>query len=219
MPLWRFKSNAYQGPVEKAFGIKPIRLPAHDPGQVSGEDDPESEARRQVDAFQAEVDQQLGMKVRWRDDGEICYSKENYGFDALRVYAKWLSYAEKGEVFSVPASRQYTDHPSWELNSSPLEFPHLVTHNLYIGYLLPVDFTGVFNVEPYTIGRMQDWHAVASSQRVSLELKAILARLGVSTPFKPSPDDPLADIKWFAVELDKITTLSLQHGLPVIFFG
>ena len=167
-----------------------------------------------------DVAAKANQHIDWLDEGEILYREQNYGFDTLRAYARWADYEDRDGPFVVPDDRNYSKHSVWRrTEKTPAVYPHIAQHSLYTGYLLPCEFRGTYDAEPYTVGTLLCWQSVASSFSVSEELERLSERLEVPEEYIPDQSDPLRDVKWFAAELRKITRLSVKYRLPVIFYG
>jgi hypothetical protein len=99
-------------------------------------------------------------------------------------------------------------------------FPTLFEHNLFVGYFFLVPFEGVQKVEPFRMGPgLRGWHDVASTQTFLRELAELLETLASQPEVKDGDTIPVGDARRYAEELQRICTLSVEHRLPVIFYG
>lgn len=246
MPLWRFKAGDFTSPLEETLGIKPtvislaapslprapwyLRLLAKigilqyvpRPREASPEER-RAAAVREVDALKAQLSELIGAPVEWSDTGGIYYNRQFHGPAVIRAFAAWHDHREELPEFTSPPEGNYGKHPVWSL-PKPAErrFPMLVEHNLHTGYFVPVPFDGLYRVEPFKV--LDHWelfHDVASTQTILRELAGFL-ELIANVPEVREPEHgsiPVSDARWCAQELQRICTLSIEHGLPVIFYG
>jgi hypothetical protein len=98
----------------------------------------------------------------------------------------------------------------------------LVEHNLDTGYFVPVPFDGLYRVEPFKV--LDHWelfHDVASTQTILRELGGLLES-AANVPEVREPEHgsiPVGDARCWAEVLQRICTLSIEHCVPVIFYG
>jgi len=60
---------------------------------------------------------------------------------------------------------------------------------------------------------------VASTQAILRELAELLTIIDTQPEVKNGETIPVGDARWYAEELQRICTLSVEHKLPVIFHG
>jgi hypothetical protein len=242
MPLWRFKADDFTSPIEKNLGVEPTVVSLEDPeperppwhlrllariGIIEFDESelpPEERRRRavrEVAALKRRVSKLAGTKVDWRDEGEVHYSEQFQGPEVLRAFALWCDRRDALPEFAPPPDHNYYEHAVWKLpDAGQLRFPTLVQHGFHTGYLFPVAFDGVHRVEPFTVmGGWEFHHHVASTQAVSREVEELL---GSSQTLEGHPGEeqaPVRHARWLATELRQMCSLSLEHGLPVIFHG
>ena len=148
MPMWRFKAGYFESPLETKLGVRPTIVA---PGGVYSLPNAWTwfsslSARRQVRSLKKAVAAQTGVRINWNDNGQVVYSERPGSFVDLRAYAKWLDYRDRLPEFTVPADRNFPEHPVWELkDKGPLSCPHLVSHDCYSG---PAIFRGRLHSVP-----------------------------------------------------------------------
>lgn len=246
MPLWRFKSGDVTSPIEEALGIKPEIIDLSEPmpwrppwylrlmekiGLIEFADDEReptaaelrAQAMAEVESLAATVSKESGCQVRWPDEGATQYNRQFHGVSILKAFAAWADHQDALPVFETPPpGNDYWKHPVWELPKPPApQFPLLLGHNLHAGYFLPVEFPGCHKTEPYlAFGRWEAFHDVASTPAVRRELEKMLAILEGMPPAAISDQTtPLGSARAWARELHKVCSLSMEHQLPVIFYG
>ena len=246
MPLWRFKAGDFSSPIENALGIEPTIITIGQPVTprppfhlrilaklgiielIPPTPEPTPEERTQaavdeVEALKSELSEKSGVEVDWSDQGEIHYSEQFHEPVVLRAFAAWCDHRDEIRSFDVAPELNYYKHPVWEL-TKPEErrFPVLADHSLHNGYFLPVPFDGCFSVEPWKVhDHWEFFHSVASTHTALAELDDLLQFISSVPEIKDeeSGSIPVADARWYAEELKKICSLSIEHGLPVIFHG
>ena len=222
MPLWRFKAGDFRSPIETATGIRPKIVTADGieerPAQVGWLD--RWRAKRQVAAIRSAVESVNRTRPRWHDEGEVVYSEQSGGMEALRAYAKWLDCADRIPEFDLPPEGDYYKHPVMGLEVERLSCPHLVEHDCYNGYYLPCEFARLAEVEPYKLfGHWPATRSVGSSVRLLRELDLVQERLGVLEDYDYAQDDPLVAVKAAYLQLREVAKLSCRHALPIVFWG
>jgi hypothetical protein len=87
--------------------------------------------------------------------------------------------------------------------------------------LFPVPFEGVHRVEPYKLWDNFDCtRPVASTQALLAELEDLLGFLGTLPELEEkSGQTPVHHARAWIEELRRICQLSVEHRLPVIFYG
>jgi hypothetical protein len=246
MPLWRFKAGDFTSPIEATLGIKPTIVSGEAlPPQASPlpwyirllarlgvvdiippEPEPTPEERRElamqeVLAVKEEVGRQTGVTVDWPDEGGVHYNKQYHHPVTLRAFAAWLNHRDALPEFAPAPEGNYYNHSVWQVAKPPHErFATLIEHSLHTGYFLPVPFEGRRLVEPFTAWGRPFHHHVASTQTILRELAELLPYFE-SIPATKAADgtSPVGDARWYAEELQRICTLSIEHRLPVIFHG
>jgi hypothetical protein len=246
MPLWRFKAGDFTSPIEETLGIKPTVISLAEPPPptapwylrllakvgiidfIPPPPEPNPEERRaasvrEVDALKAQLTKMVGTPIDWPDEGRVHYNKQFHEPVTMRAFAAWLDHRNELPEFASPLEQNYYKHPVWSLpKPAKRRFPTLVEHSLHTGYLLPVPFEGNYKVEPFKI--MDHWeffHFVASSQtimREATDFLEFLSTVPAANEQEPGPI-PFRDIRWYAEELKRMCSLSIEHRLPVIFYG
>lgn len=222
MPLCRYKVGDFRSPIEAATGIRPKI--------VTGDGVVERRSRvswfsryratGQVAAVRKAVQSANNTRVRWADVGGVVYAKQSWGFESLRVYAKWLDCRDRFPHFRPPPDGDFYKHPIYALKGIELSTPHLVMHDCYSGYFLPCEFAQMVKVEPYLIfNRWPAKRSVGSAPRLLRELALVQAELQVPDRYDYPQDDPLLSVKAAYLQLREVAELSCQHRLPIIFWG
>ncbi|GAA4426069.1 hypothetical protein [Bremerella cremea] len=222
MPLWRFKAGEYDSPLESWLDdsdaqtpVKPRR--SFSPVQLWKR----WKAKRQAKQIIAAAARQLDCDLAWSDDGEVVLAEQAaYGFVALRAYAQWLDLREAIPCFEHSPRGNYYEHPVMlREEPPPPRFQHLVEHNCHNGYLVPVAFDRVAQVEPYQVwGGYEFFHSFGSIPAISRELATL-------KPLLPASDDPAVadEAKQFIQDgfstLETACQIGLEHELPIIFYG
>jgi hypothetical protein len=248
MPLWRFKAGDFTSPIEKNLGIKPTVISLEDVeddpppppppwylrllaklGVIVFEDsEPEltaeekaTAARERVDELKIQLSELTGTPIDWTDAGEIHYSKQFFHPVTLRAFAAWCNLRDALPEFVAPPQGDYYRHPVWKLAKPPhLRFSTLIGHGLHTGYFIPVPFEGVHLVEPFMVWDRQFHHQVASTQTIMRELAELLPMFEeVGATGAANQQTPAALARWYAGMLQEVCSLSIEHGLPVIFHG
>ncbi|WP_422929102.1 hypothetical protein [Singulisphaera sp. PoT] len=222
MPLWKFKAGDFSRPVEQALGVRSKIVSGDGISEM-----PESvgwfarrRARRQVDSLRKAVASANGVSPGWVDEGSVVYSSQSRGFEPLRAYARWLDCRDQFPDFAQPPEGDYYKHPVMAADIDVTTCPHLVKHNCYSGYFLPCEFERLAQVEPYKMfGHWPATRAVGSTPRLLRELERVQEVLQAPYPYDYSNDDPLVDVKAAYLHMKKTADISLQHGLPIIFWG
>ena len=246
MPLWRFKAGDFTSPIEASLGIEPVVITLADSPlpptpwylrlllslglveRVQPPPEPSSEQRRaaatrEVDALKSQLTQMIGVPIEWSDRGGIHYNEQFGQPVVMRAFASWHDHRDELPRFTAPPERNYYKHPVWSLpKPRKTRFPTLIEHNLNTGYLLPVSFEGVHRVEPFKImDRWEFFHHVASTQAMLREASDLLAFVTAVADGGDTVSESglLDDIRWHAAELKRMCELSIEHNLPVIFYG
>ncbi len=180
-------------------------------------------ARREIDALKEEMSRLSGVNIDWQDVGECVYGQQFHGAGFLQAFAAWYDHRAAMPEFLDPpeGSRRF---PVWEQpKPTQRRFPTLTGHNLDTGYFLPVAFEGVYQVEPFkAFNHWELFHYVASTQTVLRELNDLLSFVEALPvreiqPGKVRTQEDAA--RMVAGWLREICELSVEHGLPVIFYG
>lgn len=243
MPLWRFKARDFSSPIENALGMKPVVISLADAGEsrvplyqrlmaqfgIAREDSAAAKllkrkvAMEDVKKLKLEISETTGSPIEWFDEGVNRYSKQFYHPIEMRVFAAWHEHRDQLRVFEKPPEDNYYKHPVWAFPTpDQRRFPTLMDHSLHNGYLLPVSFQGVFNVEPFMIHKhWKFYHFVASSESMLRETTDFLAFLSefAASDKRIGKGVHLEQIHWYASELRTMCELSMEHRLPVIFHG
>ena len=246
MPLWRFKAGIFKSPVEEILGITPTTISLADPPrrrppwhqrflawlgiivivEPAPPPDPAEryeKALREIDALKKEMSRLAGVNIDWQDVGESVYSQQFHGHDFLRAFAAWCDHRDTLPEFPDPPPGSYK-HPVWELPApAQRRFPTLVEHSLHTGYFLPTPFEGVYQVEPFKVANHWElFHSVASAQAVLRELNDLLGFIDTLPVREIQPGKVRTQedgARMVAEWLREICELSVEHGLPVIFYG
>ncbi len=178
----------------------------------------------EVNALKAEMSRLTGGPVDWHDEGGVHYSQQFHASGFLRAFAAWHDHRDAlPEFLPAPPDKDRDYYPVWD-QPEPVrrQFPTLAKHSLYTGYFLPVPFAGVYEVEPFKMmGHWDAHHDAASSQTVLAELDELLASVAGLLAAGGSPEHVkfVEAAKTWAGILREICALSVEHGLPVIFYG
>lgn len=243
MPLWRFKTGDFSAPTNNASGIAPtllslsapprppiyLRLLSRlgfiqiDPQKVKTAEELRPEAIEEVNALKEMLSKATGKEIDWPDLGDVEYNKPFQEPGILRAFAAWHDHQQQLPQFLAVSDLNYNEHPVWSLpRPEKQRFPTLVTHSLYNGYLIPVPFDGVLSIEPVPIpGQRELYRHVASTQVVQAELTDLLGFIATLPKGEGTEDeaDPVASARRCAEELQHICGLSVEHRLPMIFWG
>lgn len=247
MPLWRFKAGDFDSPIEATLGIKPTIIspasPLLEPRPpwylrlleklgiiefVPSVPEPTREDRRaaavqEVEALKVLLAGKVGQPVDWLDEGDIHYRKQFYDPSVLRAFAAWHDHRDVLPEFLPAPKLQYFKHPVWQLpKPAKRRFPLLAEHSMYTGYFMPVAFEGIYFVEPFkSWGDTEYFRDVASTQMVARELADFLQFLATVPEVREQEHGscPVGDARWYAKELQRMCNLSIEHTLPVIFYG
>jgi hypothetical protein len=243
MPLWRFKTGDFTSPIEATLGIKPTiisgeAIPPQQPWYIRflarlgvvniihPEPEPTPEERREaamqeVAVLKESLTKLTGTNVDWPDEGDVHYNEQFHHPVTLRAFAAWLDHRDALPEFGPAPENNYYKHPVWQVAKPPhRRFSTLIEHSLNTGYFLPVPFEGRHLVEPFTAWGRPFHHHVASTQTILRELAELQPHFN-SIPAAEGEDgsSPVANARWYAEELQRICTLSIEHRLPVIFYG
>lgn len=222
MPLWRFKAGDFRSPIEVQLGIRP-RIATAD-GMDSVPRPPSWIARwrakREVAKLKRLVSRANSVPIDWKDEGDVVHSGQTYGMTPLKAYARWLDCREQLPTFDPPSDHDYDKHPVFSIEMEGTSFPHLLYHDCYNGYYLPVVFSSVVEAEPYLVyGHWPATRSVGSSPRLRRELDRIQEELCVPDEYDYPKDDPLIAVRAAYKTIRKAVELSCQHALPLIFWG
>src|SRR5438046_1268988 len=93
MPIWRFKAGDFSSSLE-ALGITPTII-TPDGIMLRRRKSRVSfltrwRAKRQTRQLRSAIEAESGHPIRWNDEGEVAYSEQAGGFEALRAFARWL---------------------------------------------------------------------------------------------------------------------------------
>ena len=246
MPLWRFKAGDFTSPIEATVGVKPTTISPEERfwrrspwylrllatlrliEYVPPPPGPSLEERRtaavqEVDGLKAQLTQLIGIPIDWVDEGDVHYNKQFHDPSVLQAFAAWYDHRNELPEFLPAPELQYYKHPVRSL-PKPVKrrFPTLAGHSLYIGYLIPVPFEGIHLVEPFkSWGDMEFFHDVASTQTMMRELADLLEFMATVPEVREEQHGsvPVADARWYAEELQRMCVLSIEHHVPVIFYG
>lgn len=224
MPMWRFKAGDLTTGVQRQFAGKTtlvsplgfLRLPNFKALLAR------RSAVRQVRAVVKEAEQSLGVRLRWRDEGEVVFSEQAWwGFEALRAYAKWLDLKDQLPAFEDPPENNFYKHPALkcEAPGRQFRFSQIIDHSCYSGYYVPCHFDRVVYVDSYQVfGRFTFQRSFGSSYTLH-------DQLGRLEPEMPQDDDPViseSSRRAIAAGFKTLKDLcghSLSHKLPIVFWG
>lgn len=231
MPLWRFKAGLVTTTAQRLLGVQGLVLspggvqtppPSVEPGSYEERmmrRRAEGDVRKIIEA----VERNNGVRVAWKDEGDIVYQRQAHGsFAGLRAYARWVDLRDRLGDFARPPRGDYYSHPALvqEHTDRPMGFPHLVQHDLHSGYYLPCEFEKVTYTDPFTgYGSVTFQRAVGSSLRLLVELEKLNEHLQVPDEYRGEPDDHLASVKAAWVQLREMACLSCDRDLPIVFWG
>jgi hypothetical protein len=230
MPIWRFKAGLFETAVEQMFrdssGKTEVRIVTPE-GVVARKHRWNTlrsfRARWRTRRLIKEAERQLGMRLTWMDDGPIvCSQQASWGFEGLRVYAKWLDFRDEFPSFESPPDRNFYEHPVYKLKTGDREltFGHLVRHCCYNGYLVPCEFEQVLYLEPHQVYHWTFHNSFGSTVAISRELRQLEAFIrSRETGEKPVPDEAWNYIQAGFDSLNLLAQKSLEHKLPIIFYG
>lgn len=246
MPLWRFKAGDFTSPIEATLGIKPtiispatrpmpraswyLRLLAKigiiqfvPPPPGPSPEELRAAAVQEVDALKVQLTKMIGTPIDWSDNGDVHYNKQFHNPSVLQTFAAWYDHREELPEFLPAPELRYYKHPVRSLpKPAKRRFPTLAEHSLYAGYLIPLPFEGIHLVEPYkSWGDREFFHDVASTQTMMRELAELLEFIATVPEVREEQHGsiPVADARWYAEELQRMCILSIEHRLPVIFYG
>jgi hypothetical protein len=225
MPLVRFKKGDFRTATERLgdnIGAKTTLMDAQ--GRVVRKSTADQRlADAQIGNSIRQIKQDVlrdnpGVALEWDDSGDIVYSEQGE-FQALRTYACWLDCQELFPHFEEPPKGNFYEHPVWQCENTTETFPQLVTYSCYSGYFLPVFFEKVVYTEPHQIAYWEFHRTVGSSPALLRELEG-LVELTSLNPAKDYNYGILAErVRIELIQLLEITRLSVQHKLPIIFYG
>jgi hypothetical protein len=244
MPLWRFKAGDFSSPIETALGVKPTVIalqdftPAAPPWYLrllarlglieleTPEQEPSAEERRamairSVDELKHEMTRLVGDSINWADAGEVIYHEQFHEPARMRAFAAWFDHRGDMPEFTEAPNGNFYDHPVWKLRKpSKRRFGSLVEHSFYNGYLLPVPFDGVYQVEPFNIHAWQFFHSVSSTQTVAHEVSELLQAIDGLPPVNGKANSQaLMRARESAEQLKEVCAHSMERALPAIFHG
>ncbi len=225
MPMWRFKAGDVATAVQQMFPEKAriiswqgIVSLMRIKGYLA-----RRRARREVRCIVAEAEKELNLRLKWNDDGDVVYSQQaSWGFEAFRAYAKWLDLQDHFPTFDDPPERNFYEHPAmiWEDKASRVfRFSHIIDHSCHSGYYVPCRFDRVVRVEPFqAFGAFTFYHSFGSSYTLAEQLKEIERLL----PSRTSSDVSIGSHDLIHAGFETLTELSeksIEHGLPIVFWG
>lgn len=224
MPMWRFKAGDAETASEQLFGRASTIVT---PDGIFGfgrirNGIARRAAKRKVRQIVKEVEVQLNTRLEWQDEGDVAHSQQaSSGFEALRAFAKWLDLTDELSTFVDPPENDYYKHPAllWNREHRPFRFSHIIDHSCHSGYYVPCRFERIVCVESFqTYGNFTFHHSFGSSYRLAEELQTL-------HPHIPAADDASVSVtsrELIAAGFDtlvEVSTKSLKHGLPIIFWG
>jgi hypothetical protein len=220
MPLWKFKVGDFASPLERLFGSKVKTITLSGVLDRAKNAPAQWRARREVAAIRKAVGSANGTTIDWKDEGDVVYSEQSGGMQALQAYARWLDVRHRYPEFTEPPENDYRKHPVMELDyDRDWSFPHMVKHDCYSGYYLPCDFSTLVSVEPHQVYSWTFERTVGSSIRLRDELAEIGKELKISDDWNYVASDPLYHVKCAHMQLNEVSKRSCEHELPIIFWG
>jgi hypothetical protein len=224
MPMWRFKAGDLETAVERLTGGQSkIVTPGgiFSPQRIKGYFTRRM-AIRKVRQIVAEAEKELKTTIDWKDDGDVVHSQQaSWGFEALRAFAKWLDLKDHLPMFGDPPDRNYYKHPAmqWDAEPRQFRFSHIIDHSCHSGYYVPSRFDRVVFVEPFqAFGNITFYHSFGSSFTLADQLRTL-------EPHIPSENDSSVSesarnlITAGFETLSELATKSLEHKLPIVFWG
>lgn len=158
MPLWRYLSGQFEGPVEALLG-------AHRVGEAKP-DDSETAARGRAVGIRKGLEERLGKKLDWPDEGTVALSLQ-YTYPALQALRAFAAYQDHpfprnpGSGLPLPFAISETspeEHPSllcvYNLEA-PTRYPHLIEHSDASGFYLPCDFASPLRCFEFLDGEVE----------------------------------------------------------------
>lgn len=143
MPLHRFYSGQFEGPLEQLAGGEIHRIGAQKP------DVPEDRARAYVESLKQRFSRETGELIEWKDEGETVFSVQyDYAaYTALRAFAAYQEHPPPKLLGLFPRKFNVTrknagDHHSFltVAYGAPTSYPHLIHHHDNDGFWLPCRF-------------------------------------------------------------------------------
>jgi hypothetical protein len=153
-----------------------------------------------------------GVDATWPDEGDILYSRQlHYDLHtALLAYFFWMERHDVFGPFRMPTDDERQDFYAVRRHDPPKY--HLVKHGMWSGFLLPCGGDEVVTLETD--------QRVGSSIAAKKDLKLMAGTLDLATsPDAIEWDAPDASVQAGWHILNHVVTLSLQHHLPVVFWG
>jgi hypothetical protein len=224
MPIWRFKAGDFASPIE-ALGIRPIIMTPDGSAQHLREKRAgpirQWRAKRATRRLRLDIQAKIGHTVRWNDQGDVVYTRQSHGFEALRAFAKWIDYRDLFPTFEAAPKNNYYEHPVMsEKLDRPATYPQTVDHSCFSGYYLPADLERVVYVEPFpSWGGIVFTHSVGSSISLLKELQQLSELLNIDGESKWDKKDPLAEVKASFSQLYEVAKISIKQDLPIVFYG
>ena len=242
MPLKRFKSGDFESPLQLALGAENVvRITPH--GKEETSPNPASESANtiakslanciyndEISLLKSYVERHATTTsidlsdMPWNEEGEVYFAEQAADLEAASTYAYWLGHQDQFPQFEVADLDDIADHPVWDLDGEASEFPHLVFHDMYVGYYLPGDFPDLIRIPTKLPGTNR---MLGSSFRLREELKSVGKTLGLAwqnqlglVDERQQSRDELHSIVVEALEqLSRAAVMSCAHGLPIIFDG
>jgi hypothetical protein len=219
MPLWQFKAGRAKTGAQRVMEGNALWTPwkFFFPCQRNHV----RLAKQEVDSLIAGLKRMSPTALSWHDEGKVVFSTQySRGFAALQAYARWVDLKDVLPEFDPPPEGGFYRHPAllWQEEAREFRFPHLLSHNLVSGYLLPCAFDEVFQVEPHEgWGHHVLTRSLGSSVALAKELEALQHQLPL--PGMVLHDESLNQVREAHGLLKQTLDLSIRHGLPVIFWG
>jgi hypothetical protein len=224
MPMWRFKAGDVETATQRLFGSRSNVLTPQ--GIISLKRIKgfltRRKAKREVRRILAEAERTLNVHLEWHDEGDVVLAQQaSWGFEALRAYAKWLDLRDHLPTFDDPPGNDFYKHPAkmWDVEPRTFRFSHIIDHSCHSGYYVPCRFDRVVFVEPFkSFGDFTFYHSFGSSFTLADQICKL-------EQYIPSEDgcDVSNSAGWLIRAgfdtLKEFSAKSIEHGLPIVFWG
>lgn len=229
MPLWRFRTGDVSTAMQRLFGEKAGVITPDGRAVQIGEGKPidkleERRCRLWVERTKREVARaRPGSTIDWNDDGPTQYAEQANGVLTLATYAMAIQYEDVLGPVTIPENQHPYAHPAWRAfsqNPRPIRHRNLITLRVDVGYLLPCEFDLPVKVDPRVVNGREMYSLASSAPAVLRDVRALREELGIPAGYKGEAHGwPQGAICWTLHELERMLTLSEEHGLPVILWG
>ncbi len=208
MPMWRFLSGEYTGPVERLIP-NVIRV-----GGQKMDLAPEL-ARKKVASFQKVLSQVTDSDISWPDEGEVVFERQfNFRlWHLLRAYAAHQDHPVRAGLLRRSQPFTISDEPECHpglariFDGAPTRFKHLIVHADNEGFYFPCKLE-----HPMPLLPAEERWLTGSS----IHLLDELSLLGQSLRHE---SDTLKDVRDAWEFMVKAAKASVDHRLPIVFDG